>query len=150
MAAYRRVYDSRNRQADCQEPGSAPELSLFYCENIRFVVSCPRVVLPSAVRTKTRRRARRFVTTSSFSSGTFSVASVDSPLSSSITPSLFHSRLKTFLFCKSFPPQPSSSSSPLTPRIICGLFTNTSEHIRFFPFYFLYFRLFSCRFRAGD
>ena len=25
MAAYRRVYDSRHRQADCQEPGSAPE-----------------------------------------------------------------------------------------------------------------------------
>ena len=30
--------------------------------------------------------------------------SINSPLSSSITPSLFHSRLKTFLFCKSFPP----------------------------------------------
>ena len=26
MAAYRRVYDSRHLQADCQEPGSAPEL----------------------------------------------------------------------------------------------------------------------------
>jgi len=25
MAAYRRVYDSRNLQADCKEPGSAPE-----------------------------------------------------------------------------------------------------------------------------
>jgi len=25
MAAYRRVYDSRQPQADCQEPGSAPE-----------------------------------------------------------------------------------------------------------------------------
>ena len=25
MAAYRRVYDSRHLQADCQEPGSAPE-----------------------------------------------------------------------------------------------------------------------------
>ena len=24
MAAYRRVYDSRHLQADCQEPGSAP------------------------------------------------------------------------------------------------------------------------------
>ena len=33
-------------------------------------------------------------------SGTFSIGSIDSPLSSSITPSLFHSRLKTFLFCK--------------------------------------------------
>jgi len=25
MAAYRQVYDSRHLQADCQEPGSAPE-----------------------------------------------------------------------------------------------------------------------------
>ena len=25
MAAYRRVYNSRHLQADCQEPGSAPE-----------------------------------------------------------------------------------------------------------------------------
>jgi len=25
MAAYRRVYDSRHLQADCQEPGSVPE-----------------------------------------------------------------------------------------------------------------------------
>jgi len=25
MAAYRGVYDSRHLQADCQEPGSAPE-----------------------------------------------------------------------------------------------------------------------------
>jgi len=71
---------------------------------------------------------------SSFS-GTSSIGSIDSPLSSSITPSLFHSRLKTFLFCKSFPPQPSFSSSKLTPRIP-PLFTDTSEHrpIRFFRF----------------
>ena len=42
MAAYRRVYDPRLLQADCQEPGSAPELYaryssmgylyLFYCQ----------------------------------------------------------------------------------------------------------------------
>ena len=42
------------------------------------------------------------------------ISSIDLPLSSSITPSLFHSR---FLFCKSFPPQPYFSSSVLTPRI---------------------------------
>jgi len=32
MAAYRRVYDSPQLQADCQEPGSAPEPydRLFY------------------------------------------------------------------------------------------------------------------------
>jgi len=28
MAAYRRVYDSRHLQADCQVPGSAPEPAL--------------------------------------------------------------------------------------------------------------------------
>ena len=28
MAAYRRVYDSRHLQADCQEPGSAQEPTL--------------------------------------------------------------------------------------------------------------------------
>ena len=33
----------------------------------------------------------------------FHFSSIDSPLSSSITPSLFHSRLNIFLFCKSFP-----------------------------------------------
>ena len=30
MAAYRRVYDSRHLQADCKEPGSAPELIKFH------------------------------------------------------------------------------------------------------------------------
>ena len=38
-------------------------------------------------------------------------------------------------FCKSYPPQPSFSSSRLTPRIP-GLFTDTSEHIRFVLFSF--------------
>ena len=37
-------------------------------------------------------------------SGISSISSIDSPLSSSIIPSRFHSRLKTFLFYKSFPP----------------------------------------------
>jgi len=34
----------------------------------------------------------------------FPISSIDSPHSLSITPSLFHSKLKTFLFCKSFLP----------------------------------------------
>ena len=49
MAAYRRVYDSRHLQADCQEPGSAPEpyaqsstgylhLYLVKCQLIRRLV----------------------------------------------------------------------------------------------------------------
>jgi len=47
MAAYRRVNDSRHLQADCQEPGSAPEpyarqssmgyLYLFYSKNYRII-----------------------------------------------------------------------------------------------------------------
>ena len=35
-------------------------------------------------------------------SGTSSIGHINSPHSSFITPSLFHSRFKTFLFCKSF------------------------------------------------
>ena len=38
----------------------------------------------------------------SFLHGTSSISSIYSPLSSSITPSLFHSSLKTFLFCRIF------------------------------------------------
>jgi len=63
-----------------------------------------------------------------------------------ITPSLFHSMLQTFLFCKSFPTQPSVSSSGLT-AWIPRTFIVTSEHIRF---YFFYITLFSCRFRVVD
>jgi len=42
MAAYRQVYDSHHLQADCQEPGSAPEpcATFFYfatCSNLRQV-----------------------------------------------------------------------------------------------------------------
>jgi len=84
-------------------------------------------------------------------SGTSTTSSIDSPLSSSVTHSLFHSRLKTFLFCKSSPQrirgfaimryinllltltltmtQPSFSSSGLTDSP--DQFTDSSEHIRF-------------------
>ena len=46
MAAYRRVYDSRHLQADCQEPGSAPEPYASYRivsmrgPNVLFVYFC--------------------------------------------------------------------------------------------------------------
>ena len=67
----------------------------------------------------------------------------------SITHSLFHSRLKSFLFCKSSLPQPFlfllQDSLYGFPR----LFTVTSEHIRLFTF-FLFLHFFSCRFRAVD
>jgi len=54
---------------------------------------------------------------------TTSPHSVNSPLSPTITPSFFHSRLKTYLFRKSFPPD-SLPASGLTPR--------TSRPDRFF------------------
>jgi len=48
MAAYRRVYDSRHLQADCQEPGSATEpyarqwsmgyLSIFTCRFVKVII----------------------------------------------------------------------------------------------------------------
>jgi len=56
----------------------------------------------------------------------------------SITFSLFHPRLKTFLFCKSFPPQPFFFT---TDYMIPQTFTVTSEHTRFYfsVFLFLHF-----------
>ena len=52
------------------------------------------------------RQSRICLSFPSCLSGTFSIGSIHSPLSSYVIPSLFHSRLKTFLFCKSFQPQP--------------------------------------------
>ena len=67
---------------------------------------------------------------------TSSISSIDSPLSSPITPSLFHSRLITVLSCKSFPPQPflffAGTDCRRTDR-------PTSEHIRFLLFNFFFF-----------
>jgi len=67
----------------------------------------------------------------------------------SITHSLFHSWLKTFFFCKSFPPQSfffffrsDYMDSPQT-------FAVTSERIRFYFLVFLFYT-FSCWFRALD
>ena len=68
---------------------------------------------------------------------------------SRITHSLFHSRLKTFLFCKSFLPQPFlflRDSLHGFPR----LFTVISEHVCFLLFSLSVFTLFSCRFCAVD
>ena len=54
---------------------------------------------------------------------------------------IFHSRLKTFLFCRSVPPQPSFSSSELTPRIprtVCRYFW-AYPFFYFLVFLFLHF-----------
>jgi len=53
----------------------------------------------------------------------------------SITHSLFHSKRKTFLFCKSFPLQPFLFFFR-TDYMIPQTFTVTSEHIRFYFFSF--------------
>ena len=66
-----------------------------------------------------------------------------------ITHSLFHSRLKTSLFCKSFPLQPFLSFFR-TDYMIPQNFTVTSEHIRFYFLVFLFFILLSCWLRAVD
>ena len=47
MAAYRQVYDSRHLQADCQEPGSAPEpyarqSSMGYLYLFKLIYRCFR------------------------------------------------------------------------------------------------------------
>ena len=65
-----------------------------------------------------------------------------------ITHSLFHSRLKTFFFCKSFPLQPFFFFFR-TYYMIPHTFTVTSN-ISAFTFYFFCFTIFSCRFRAVD
>ena len=68
----------------------------------------------------------------------------------SITHSLFHSRLKTFLFCKSFPPQPSLFLLRDSLHGFPRLFTVIYEHICFLLFSFFCSTLFSCRFRVVD
>jgi len=56
----------------------------------------------------------------------------------SITHSLFHSRHKTFLFCKSFPLQPSVLLLKYSVHGFPGLFTVISEHICFLLLVFLF------------
>jgi len=69
----------------------------------------------------------------------------------SITDSLFYSRLKTFLFCKSFPPQPFLVLLQDSLHGFPRLFTVISEHAFFLLlFSFSVFALFNCRFRAVD
>jgi len=43
MAAYRRVYESRHLQADCQEPGSAPERSVIEYGLPFYINECVRL-----------------------------------------------------------------------------------------------------------
>ena len=70
-------------------------------------------------------------------SGTYSICSIDSPLSSFITPTLSF-QAETFLFCKSFPRNlPFLLQNQL--HGFSGLFIYTSEHVRFLLFCFSIF-----------
>ena len=60
----------------------------------------------------------------------------------SITRSLFHSRLKSFLFCKSSLLQPFLFLIQVSLYGFPRLFTVTSAHIRLFTFYFFCFYTF--------
>ena len=67
------------------------------------------------------------------------------------SPTNFHSRLKTFLFCKSFPLQPFLFLLQDSLNGFPRLFTVISEHICFLLLvFFPVFTLFSCRFHAVD
>ena len=55
------------------------------------------------------------------------------------SPTHFHSRLKTFLFCKSFPPQYFLFLLPDSLHGFPGLFTVISEHICFLLLVFFLF-----------
>ena len=59
-------------------------------------------------------------------------------------------RFKTFLFCKSFPPEPFLFLLRDSLHGFPRLFTFISEHICFMLFSFSVFTLYSCRFRAVD
>ena len=65
-----------------------------------------------------------------------------SPLSSSITPSLFHSRLKTYLFNKSF--QPKTSFTYWTAFMIMGLDRTYHTHQFIFSFTLYFFLFIPC------
>ena len=69
--------------------------------SFRYVSPCLWNQLPSSLR---QPHFTPSVSVLPVHSPTTSSHSVNSPLSPSITPSLFHSRLKTYLFHKSFPP----------------------------------------------
>ena len=48
MAAYRRVYDSHHLQADCQEPGPAPEPYARY-SSMGYLLALPCPSMPPKV-----------------------------------------------------------------------------------------------------
>ena len=61
MAAYRRVYDSRHLQAECQELGSAPEPYAGDAENARHEIAGHENAAPCCRGGKCEGRGRKRV-----------------------------------------------------------------------------------------
>jgi len=80
-----------------------PSSSSLRISDWSFRYASPRLwnQLPASLR---QPRAGLSILDSDLPTHASSAFSLNSPLSSSITPSLFHSQLKTYLFHKSFPP----------------------------------------------
>jgi len=64
MAAYRRVYDSRHLQADCREPGSAPEpyarqssMSYLYLFTVQANQTARKALPPTIAKSRNRNMA---------------------------------------------------------------------------------------------
>jgi len=53
MAVYRRVYDSRHLQVDCQEPGSVPEIYARYSSMSYIYLTYPKRVAADVWHQKT-------------------------------------------------------------------------------------------------
>ena len=104
-------------------------VSICILSNARF--HAPMRVYPSnGVSSSTAVSARLAVVTSTHITSRHARVAMDR-ISALRTGSLFHSRLKTCLFCISFPPQPSFSSSGLTPRIPRTVYRYFSAYLFF-------------------
>ena len=99
----RRQHNSSTRSSSLVTLARPSTSSSLRITDRSFQYASPRLWnrLPASLR-QPRTNLSTFASVSSFS-GTSSTSSMNSPLSSFTTPSFFHSRLKTFLFCKSFP-----------------------------------------------
>jgi len=98
-----------------------PSSSSLRITDRSFRYASPRLwnQLPASLR---QPRAGLSILDSDLPTHTSSALSLNSPLSSSIIPSLFHSQLKTYLFHKSFPPQVLSFSRTDTTDTGCSPF----------------------------
>ena len=136
MAAYRRVYDSRHLQADCQEPGSAPEpyarqSSMRYLYFFYLLHAPEFSSKPAARRCCCYRRDRQtdgHPTVTQTTCTAYYAGSVNSTLLSVLQQLNFRSRQIHFIWAGRCPPQKlwlllKGSGSP---HNICLLYTSPS------------------------